>query len=114
PPTMRGMCSPDTDSGVLNYLLLSALVGHGGCACCGCLRIQVGATGVDHGAISGDFIDQWDTGWDIQLCDVLIRDVVQVLDQRAQGVAVCGDENVLTLLGAWQNLSLVIRDETLN
>ena len=43
-----------------------------------------------------EFIEQGDPGGDVQARDVLVGDVVQVLDQRAQRVAVCGDQDGVT------------------
>src|SRR5699024_1615438 len=98
----------------LTLCLLAAL----GCCCCRssccCFWVKVGTSWVYNLARFGDFVDQWNTGWNIQTCNILIRDIVQVLHQCAQGVTVRCNQNGLTALCTWQDFFLEVRDETLH
>ena len=52
----------------------------------------------DHLQIVVEFVGTWQAGRDVELDDVVIRDLVQVLDQCAQAVAVGGDQDRLAAL----------------
>ena len=92
-------------------VLLRTLVSHSGSSGGSGLRIQVGSAGVDNGAVLGDLVDQRDTGRDVQAGDVVVGNVVQVLDQRTQGVTVSGDQDGLPLLSARKDFFPEVRDE---
>src|SRR5699024_6717589 len=94
--------------------LLTALRCNRCCPSCRSFWVQVGTTWVDDLSVLGDFIDQWNAGGDIQPGDIVIGDIVQVLHQRAQGVAVCCQQHGLTALCARQNFFLEVRNETLH
>ena len=95
-------------------LLLGTLCSNGGGASSGCLRVEVGTARVHHGAVLGDFVDQRDARRNVETSNLLIGDLIQVLDQRTQGVTVCSNENGLALLGAREDLLLEVRNEALN
>ena len=49
----------------------------------------------DRAQIVVELVDQRDAGRDVQIDHVLLRHLVQVLNERSQAVAVGGDENSL-------------------
>ena len=51
-------------------------------------RLQVGV----------QLVDQWDSSWDVQLDDLVVRHLVQVLDQGSDGVSVSSDQHSLAAL----------------
>ncbi len=65
-----------------------------------------------HGQVIVQFEQQRDAGRDVQLEDFLARDIVEVLVQRAQRVAVGGDQHGLAVLqlGRWRRASTAARD----
>jgi hypothetical protein len=101
--------------------LLLSLVGHSGSTCSNGVGIaQVaalersrGSGGGDDVHISIEFVQERHASGDVQLEDVFFRDVVQVLHQCAQTVAVSGDENVLACLEIGHDLSQEFRQVAL-
>src|SRR5204863_7026173 len=57
------------------------------------LRVQVPAALGHRLEVLVELVDQRDAGGDVQRGDVLVADLVQVLDQRAQRVAVRGEQD---------------------
>jgi len=80
----------------------------------GGLWVQVSAALVDHGAILRNLVHQRNAGRDIQPGDVIIGNAIEVLDQRAQGVAVRCDHDGFALLGPRQDLFLEVGHEALD
>src|SRR5699024_1892663 len=95
-------------------VLLLTLGGYGDRTGCCCLRVEVLATLDLDRTIAIELVDQRHTGRQVQLGDVLIGDLIQVLDQRAQGVAVRDDEGSLRGLETRLDLGLVVRDKALD
>jgi len=58
-----------------------------------------------------ELVDQRSAGGDVELSNVILRNVVQVLDQGAEGVAVSGNDNVLAGLEVGGNLVLPVRED---
>ena len=62
----------------------------------GCRRRRIAEVVVpDRLQVVVQLVDQRDAGRDVQLDDLRLGDVVEILDQRAQAVAVRGDEHAL-------------------
>jgi len=54
-------------------------------------------------------VQERNSGGDVQLDHLLLRQLVKVHHQRAQAVAVCGDEHILPLCKAWGDLHFPVR-----
>ncbi len=57
------------------------------------LRVEVFPAGSDGSEFIVQAIDEWNPGGDVQPSDVRIADAVEVLDECAQGITVCCNEN---------------------
>lgn len=57
-------------------------------------------------------IHKWDPGGDVQVNDLMIADLIKVLYQCPQAVAVCGDEYSLTFSNGRNNRIAPIRQES--
>jgi len=56
-------------------------------------------------------IDQWNPRGDIKLNDVVVRNIVEGLDEGSDGVSVGNDENLLTGLDKGKNVRSEVGDE---
>jgi hypothetical protein len=75
--------------------------------------------------ITEEFVTKWvhfviqliykrDPGGDVQVDDLMIADLIKVLYQRPQAVAVCGDEYSFTLSNGRNNCIAPIWQETID
>gem|GEM_PF-3958275 len=60
------------------------------------------------------FIHKRDPGGDVQVNDLMIADLIKVLYQCPQAVAVCGDQYSLTFANGRNNRITPIRQETID
>ena len=58
-----------------------------------------------------ELVDEWNSGRDVQLDDVLVADVVEILHQRAQAVAVRGNQHTLSARDRRRNRLVPVRQE---
>src|SRR5690242_8317251 len=73
----------------------SALGGHRGGGFLRGLRVEVGAARDGGAQVVVELVAQRDAGGDVQARDVLVGDAVELLDERAQRVAVRGQQHDL-------------------
>ena len=74
---------------------LATLVGHRCGGLGGRFRVEVATAGRDRPEAVVELVDQRHTGRDVERGDVVVADPVEMLDERAERVAVRGDENDL-------------------
>jgi len=59
-----------------------------------------------------ELIHQRNPGWNIERHDVIVAHMLEMLDQRAQGIAVGGNQDALAGLYRRQNVRFPVRHET--
>ena len=98
-------------------LLLVALGGHCGSTSSGCLGIEVITAGVGDLQFTVnqlEVVHQRNTGGDVELGDVLVRDVVEVLHHGAQGITVGGNQDVLAGLEVLLDALVVVGNQAID
>lgn len=94
-------------------LLGLALIGHGvHCSRDGVLVTQVVA--FDRLEVVVQFVNQWNAGWNVELEDLLLGEVVEILHKRAEAVAVGGDDHPLAGLHGRGDFFMPEREEALD
>ena len=82
----------------LSFCLIGYLLG-GGFGCLGITEIVV----TDRPAFVVKFVDQGNSGGNIQSGDIFVGDIIQILDQGPKAVPVCGNEDLPALLQGGNN-----------
>ena len=96
-PKKQNSCGLNYEGGVSCLLLGLALVGNS--VDRGLDRLLVGQVVVLHWLQVGvQLVDQGDAGRDVQLDDLVVRHLVQVLDQSSDRVSVSSDQNSFAIL----------------
>src|SRR5690606_756205 len=91
----------------------AALVRDRGGGLRGRLRVEVAPALGDRDEVLVELVEQRDARRDVEPGDVLVGDAVEVLDERAQRVAVRGDEHGLAGLEVRDDLALPVRQGAL-
>ena len=89
------------------------LVRHGGCL--SHRRLLIPQVKLLHGfQLLVELVHERYPGWDIQFDDVLFRGVIEILDERAQAVAMGGDEDSFSSLDVGRDGGVPLREESGN
>ena len=51
-----------------------------------------------------EFVNKWNSCWDVESNDLILRHVVKILDEGTEGVAVSSDDDLLARLDGWDDL----------
>ena len=70
----------------------------------------IGCRGGDNIQVIVELVDQRSAGGDVELGNVILRDVVQMLDKGTEGVAMGGNDDVLSGLEVGSDLVLPVRE----
>src|SRR5471032_489655 len=61
-----------------------------------------------------EFVNQWHTGRDVEFKNFVFAQIIQVFNQRTQGVTVCSDDHALAAFDTWFDNVSPVRDHAID